>query len=96
MNTDACSTGSCVATVAFAIYMNDIPSMSRSLDFIPYTEDTTLINPFSSFVRSANNDTNCESDTINSVLGKRLWLAFNQSYLNDAKAEFSIFCNYQK
>ena len=72
--------------------MNDIHTVSDTLYFIWYADDTTLSCPVSSVTRECNGDIELVSILINSELDKIAdWLAVNKLSLNVQTTKFMIF-----
>ena len=76
----------CHRAIFLAHYMTDIHTVSDNLNFISYTDDTTLSCPMCSFARECNGDIELVSILINSELDKIAdWLAVNKVCLNVQK-----------
>ena len=88
--------GSILGPLLFLIYVNDIHTVSRNLNFILYADDTTLISPLCSFTHGGNSISEI-SNSINLELKKISdWFAVNKLSLNTEKTKFMIFHNHQK
>ena len=89
--------GSILGPLLFAIYMNDIQTVSERLNVILYVDDTTLTSTLCTFTQEVNHDVNQMSYLINLELSKISdWLAVNKLSLNVDKTKFMIFHNHQK
>ena len=72
--------------------MNDKHTVSDKLNFILYTDDTTLSSPMCSFTRGCNGNIDIVSTLRNSELNKIAdWLVVNKLSLNVQKTTFTIF-----
>ena len=72
--------------------MNDKHTVSDNLNFILYTDDTTLSSPMYSFTRGCNGSIELISTLMNSELNKIAdWLAVNNLSLNVQKTKLMIF-----
>ena len=79
------------------IYMNDIHTVSNSLKFIIYADDTTLTSPLCSFTHEGRYDVKQATNLINTEISKIYdWLSVNKLSLNASKTKYMIFHNYQK
>ena len=80
--------GSCLGTLLFLVYINDLPNISEVLQFYLFADDTNIY---------------CEAEsmknleTVNKELRKLdTWLIINRLSLNIAKTNFLIFHPYNK
>ena len=89
--------GSILGPLLFIIYMNDISKASDKFHFILYADDTSLVEPLSSFTVTLPENINNISTAINSEL-KLIseWLALNKLSLNVKKTKMMLFHNRQK
>ena len=77
--------------------MIDIHTVSDNLNFILYTDGTTLSSPMCSFTRGCDGNIDIVSILINSELNKIAdWLAVNKLSLNVRKTKFMIFHCHQR
>ena len=85
-----CSSGICPWTIAILyIYINDLPNISKILNFYLFADDTNI------YYESSSLD-NLER-TVNSELNKLfLWLNVNRLSLNIDKTNFIVFHPYNK
>ena len=84
--------GSVLGPLLFLIYVNDIYTVSKKLNFILHADDTTLTSPLCSFTHCAANDVCHVSSRINSELLKIFdWITVNELSLNVENTKFLIF-----
>ena len=74
-----------IRSLAFIIYMNDLPAAIEDIDIIMYVDDTDIGRSFTSAKE-------IEQNHIPAFCKVNEWLKCNKLSLNAMKTEFMIFC----
>jgi len=75
--------GSVLGPLLFLIYINDLPNVSKKLNFYPFADDTNIY--------YESNDLNIEKILNNELKQLSMWLKVNRLALNIEKTNFVIF-----
>ena len=79
----------------FNVVINDLPSATKSFDFVMYADDTTLVSTLETFGRTCN--VKEIEHNINIEISKvTTWLQRNKLQLNVSKSKFMVFFKHPK
>ena len=87
--------GSVMGPLLFNIVINDLPSATKSFDFVMYADDTTLVSTLKTFRRTCNVK-EIERNINIEIFKVTSWLQRNKLQLNVSKSKFVVFFKHPK